>query len=121
MKHLIFILFLSSFLARAQPPVIIHETFDKNIYGWFEGESDHYKVHIQNGKYFMQSPEGGWMTYLAPYTEKNKDFSLQATFVQTEGVENNGIGFIWGYDGKSEMNNFTFTTSGYYRIWCGDK
>jgi outer membrane protein OmpA-like peptidoglycan-associated protein len=121
MKYFICLsLVFKTFVSIAQLPVIIHETFDKNIYGWYEGESDHYKIHINEGKYVMQSPEGGWMSYLAPYVNTSKDFSLQATFTQLDGLENNGIGFIWGYDGKRDLNSFTFMSNGYYRIWCAD-
>lgn len=101
-------------------PVIIHETFDDNKYGWFEGETTKHKVLLQDGKYLIHAPEGGWMSYLAPYVEKNRDFSIEATFTQMDG-EDNGIGFIWGFDGEDEMNNFTFTTSGYYRIFCSNR
>lgn len=101
-------------------PVIIHETFDDNKYGWFEGETTKHKVLLQDGKYLIHAPEGGWMSYLAPYVEKNRDFSIEATFTQMDG-EDNGIGFIWGFDGEDGMNNFTFTTSGYYRIFCSNK
>lgn len=107
--------------AKAQLPVIIYETFDDNKYGWFEGETAEHKVLLQDGKYLINAPEGGWMSYLAPYVEKNKDFSIEATFTQVDGKDNNGIGFIWGFDGQDGMNNFTFTTSGYYRIYCSDR
>ena len=107
--------------AEGQPPVILHETFDDNKYGWFEGETRDYRVAIEAGKYVIDAPEGGWMSYLAPYVEYHKDFSLEASFTQVDGKDNNGIGFIWGFDGKEGMNNFTFTTSGYFRIYCSDK
>lgn len=107
--------------ALGQIPVILHETFDENRYGWFEGESKEYRVALQNGKYLIDAPDGGWMSYLAPYIEPEKDFSIEASFTQMDGKDNNGIGFIWGFDGQDGMNNFTFTTSGYYRIFCSDK
>lgn len=115
------LLFLLTHFANAQLPVILHETFDENKYGWFEGVTAEYKVFLEKGKYVMDAPEGGWMSYLAPYVEPKKDFSIEATFTQLNGKDNNGIGFIWGFDGASGMNNFTFTTSGYYRIYCSDE
>lgn len=118
---IILLLLLSNHTAEGQLPVILQETFDNNKYGWFEGESKDYRVALQNGKYVIDAPDGGWMSYLAPYVEPDKDFSLQATFTQTNGKDNNGIGFIWGFDGREGMNNFTFTTSGYYRIYTSDR
>ena len=107
--------------AEGQPPVILEESFNDNKYGWFEGETKDYTVRIENGKYLIAAPDGGWMSYLAPYVEANKDYSLEATFTQIDGKDNNGIGFIWGFDGQDGMNSFTFTTSGYYRVYCADK
>lgn len=107
--------------AEAQLPLILHETFDDNRYGWFEGQTKEYRVALENGKYLIDAPEGGWMSYLAPYVEFGKDFSIEAVFTQVDGEDNNGIGFIWGFDGEHGMNNFTFTSSGYFRIYCSDK
>jgi outer membrane protein OmpA-like peptidoglycan-associated protein len=121
MRKLLFLFIISFTGVYGQLPVIIHETFDRNHYGWYEGETDHYKIRIREGKYYMQTPEGGWLTYIEPYIDKTKDFSLEATFTQIDGHEDNGIGFIWGYDGKNDWNNFTFSTNGYYRIWCADE
>lgn len=107
--------------AEAQMPVILHETFDENKYGWFEGKVDGCNVLLENGKYVIDAPEGGWMSYLAPYVEPKKDFSIQASFTQVSGKDNNGIGFVWGFDGHGGINNLTFTTSGYFRIFCSDR
>jgi len=121
MMMLIALAFLFTNPAEAQLPVVLHETFEENKYGWFEGETEDYRVLLQNGKYLIDAPEGGWMSYLAPYVEPEKDFSIEASFTQVDGKDNNGIGFIWGFDGHDGMNNFTFTTSGYFRIYCSDK
>lgn len=107
--------------AHAQLPVILKEDFSSNIYGWVERETEEHKVAFRNGKYFLKAPPGGWMSYLAPYMEPQKDFSLEATFTQVDGKDDNGIGFLWGYDGKDGLNSFTFTSNGYYRIWCSDR
>lgn len=115
------LLILSAQTAEGQIPLILHETFDDNRYGWFEGKAKDYKVALENGKYVIDAPEGGWMSYLAPYVEPDKDFSIEATFTQVDGNPNNGIGFLWGFDGEEGLNTFTFTTSGYYRISCSDK
>ena len=118
---ILLLLLLLTISAEAQPPVILHETFDDNKYGWFEGHTEDYRVILQDGKYLVDAPDGGWMSYLAPYVDPKKDFSLEASFTQLDGMDNNGIGFIWGFDGQDGMNNFTFTTTGYFRIYCSDR
>lgn len=107
--------------AEAQPPVIIHETFDDNQYGWYEGKARGCIVALKNGKYLIDAPDGGWMSSVAPYVESNRDFSIEASFTQVDGKDNNGIGFIWGFNGDDAMNYFTFTTNGYYRIYSSDQ
>ncbi|MGC1241411.1 MAG: OmpA family protein [Chryseosolibacter sp.] len=118
---ILLLLLLLTNSAEGQPPVILHETFDDNKYGWFEGRTEDYRVLLQDGKYLIDAPEGGWMSYLAPYADPKKDFSLEASFIQLDGKDNNGIGFIWGFDGQDGMNNFTFTTTGFFRIYCSDR
>lgn len=119
--RIVVVLILLARTAEAQLPLILHETFDDNHYGWFEGETKAYRVALENGKYVIDAPEGGWMSYLAPYIDPEKDFSIEAVFTQVDGEDNNGIGLIWGFDGEHGMNNFTFTSSGYFRVYCSDK
>jgi outer membrane protein OmpA-like peptidoglycan-associated protein len=121
MKKITLIFLLLSFLTKAQLPVVVHESFDGNTYGWFESETLKHKVLIKDGKYFMEAPQDGWMSYVSPYIDTKKDFSIEATFTQLDGLNDNGIGFIWGHDGKDRMNTFTFTSNGYYRITCADR
>jgi outer membrane protein OmpA-like peptidoglycan-associated protein len=104
----------------AQLKVLLHEEFNNNNYGWYETTGDKGSIQIRDGKYYFVAPDGGWMTYLSPYVDPSKDFSIEATFTQLDGKTDNGMGFIWGYNNK-DQNNFTFTTNGYYRIWCADK
>lgn len=123
MKKIIFSLLieLTNFqFLQAQLPVIFHDDFNNNNYGWFEMQNENVTLQIREGKYYFKVPEGGWMSYLTPYIVPTKDFSLEATFTQLDGKIDNGIGFIWGYDNKS-INTFTFTTNGNYRIYCADK
>src|SRR5688572_18398339 len=112
MKRLTAIFLFISLFAQAQLPIIIRETFDQNTYGWFESETPQHKVLFRDGKYYMEAPKDGWMSYVAPYLDTKKDFSIEALFTQLEGENDNGIGFIWGHDGKDRMNSFTFTTNG---------
>lgn len=106
--------------ATAQLPVIVHEKFDRNVFGWIEKQAPDHVVAFRDGKYFIQSSEPGTMNSIAPYVEKDKDFSIQATFTQLDGSESYGFGFHWGSDLKDRMNSFTIASNGYYRIYCAD-
>src|SRR3954470_10468658 len=109
-----------SHLSYGQIPVVVHETFDDNRYGWYEHQTAQHKVGLMNGKYFIESPGTGWISYVTPYIEPRKDYSFEATFTQIDGKDDNGFGFVWGHDGKEHTNSFTFTSNGYYRIESAD-
>src|SRR5687768_13906226 len=116
---LLFILIASSFVY-AQTPVLLFETFDNNRYGWFEHDTPDHKVGLHNGEYVIESPPGGWMTYVTPYMDPRKDFSFEASFRQSTGEIDAGMGFVWGHDGKELSNSFTISSNGYYRVESSD-
>jgi len=120
MNKLVILFSLLSIAALSQPRVIVHETFDNNNYGWYESKKKDPIIAVKDGKYYLEIPEKGWETFLHPYLDNTKDFSLEATFTQLDGLDNNGIGFIWGFEGDN-INSFTFTTNRNYRIYCSDK
>src|SRR5215218_788847 len=95
MKKISFILLLSSHIACGQLLVIVFETFDNNRYGWREHETPEHKVGLRNGKYFMETSTSGWISSVMPYIEPKKDFSLEATFTQVSGKQDNSMGLIW--------------------------
>lgn len=119
MRPLILFVFLAAW-CEAQPPVLVYETFDSNRYGWYEHDTPDHKVGLRNGEYVIESPVGGWMTYVTPFMDSRKDFSFEASFRQVAGEQDAGMGFVWGHDGKELSNSFTFTSNGYYRIESSD-
>src|SRR5882757_7609408 len=112
--------FATSIYVNAQMPVIHRDNFNDNSFGWYVGDKGEAKVHVVDGKYVFDAPEGGWMSFLSPHVDIEKDFSVEATFTQVDGVDNHGIGILWGYDGET-INHFTFSTNGYFRVVAGDK
>ena len=111
---------LITHVSHAQLHQLLHDDFSANNYGWYETQTDKVTLQVRDGKYYFNVPDGGWMSYLTPYIDPTKDFSLEATFTQLDGKIDNGIGLIWGYNDK-DLNSFTFTTNGYCRIICADK
>jgi outer membrane protein OmpA-like peptidoglycan-associated protein len=121
MKKIWLVLFVVSYSAHAQLPVFIHETFDNNRYGWIESDAKSHKVFLKDGKYFIEADEEGWMSFVSPYVDRQKEYSFEATFTQLEGQNDSGIGFIWGHDGKQQTNSFTFSSNGMFRIWSSNQ
>jgi outer membrane protein OmpA-like peptidoglycan-associated protein len=108
---------LISFSLSAQLAVTISDDFSSNKLGWYEGD----KVKVRNGHYEMDAPEDGWMAYIFPHINTEKDFSLEATFTQTEGKTDNGFGFIWGYDKSEKYNLYIVSTNGYFQAYTTDE
>ena len=98
------LLFLS--LAGYSQTFNIHDTFDDNRYNWWIGSSDGGSEQIHAGKMFLDVPESGWVISISPYVEFEKDFQAEASFRQTAGLTDNGVGLMWGYSLKGKEQNY---------------
>jgi len=122
-RVLVGILFLFSIKGLAQPPIFINDDFSSNVNAWWTGAGDTYSMKLENGKYLVTTTEkdkGRFIT-ISPYMDKKKDFSIEATFIQKSGSENNGLGLLWGNNGDGKHQEFIFTTNGYYKIKSPEK
>jgi len=104
--------------AQAQLPVLIKDDFTKNPNGWWTGSGENYSMKIERGKYIITTIEkdNGRSITITPYFDKEKDFSIEATFVQQSGSDNNGMGIIWSDNANGKYYEFMITTNGYYQI-----
>lgn len=122
-RVLVGILFLFSIKGLAQPPIFIIDDFSSNVNAWWTGAGDTYSMKLENGKYIVTTTEkdkGRFIT-ISPYMDKKKDFSIEATFIQKSGSENNGLGLLWGNNGDGKHQEFIITTNGYYKIKSPEK
>jgi len=122
-RVLVGILFLFSIKGLAQPPIFINDDFSSNVNAWWTGAGDTYSMKLENGKYLVTTTEkdkGRFIT-ISPYMDKKKDFSIEATFIQKSGSENNGLGLLWGNNGDGKHQEFIITTNGYYKIKSPEK
>lgn len=106
------------FSAQAQLPILIKDDFSSNPNGWWTGSGENYSIKIENGKYIItttQKDHGRSIT-ITPYFDKKKDFSLEATFLQRSGSDDNGHGIIWSSNADSKYHEFMITSNGYYQI-----
>jgi hypothetical protein len=118
MKHLLTLsACMITFALQAQLPVLIRDEFNNNNNSWWTGSGDNYSIKIENGKYILTTfqKDQGRLATLTPYFDKQKDFSLEATFVQRSGSDNNGLGLLWGSDGD-KYHEFFIACNGYYKI-----
>jgi len=102
----------------AQLPVILKDEFVDNRNVWWTGDQETYSMKIEKGKYVITTrvkDDGRYVT-LTPYWDKQKDFSLEASFVQKSGSENHGLGLIWGDNGSGKYQEFLIAMTGYYKI-----
>ncbi len=109
------------FLAKAstaQLPLLIHDTFDNNKFSWPLYQEKTYWSRIKEGKMILETyDEGhGRIITISPYIDIEQDFSLEATFVQKSGSENNGFGLVWGKDASKHQNEFVVASTNYYKI-----
>jgi outer membrane protein OmpA-like peptidoglycan-associated protein len=79
---------------------------------------ENYSMKIENGKFVITTlvKEDGRYVTLTPYWDKQKDFSLEASFVQKSGSTNNGYGLIWGDNGNGKYQELIISSNGYYKI-----
>lgn len=114
----LFIAFLLWNTASAQLPVLLKDEFTTNANGWWTGNGDHFSMNVEGGKYIITTrlKDNGRLATLTPYFDKQKDFSLEATFVQQSGSDNNGFGLLWGGSDDGKYQEFMITTNGYFKI-----
>jgi outer membrane protein OmpA-like peptidoglycan-associated protein len=122
-KVLVGILFLFSINGLAQPPIFISDDFSSNINAWWTGTGDSYSMKFENGKYIVTTTlkDKGRFITINPYMDKKMEFSIEASFVQKSGSENNGLGLLWGNNGDGRHQEFIITSNGYYKIKSPEK
>lgn len=113
----ILMLLMGSFQGWSQPAILVNEEFNNNSNSWWTGKGENYIMKIEQGKYILttlQKDNGRYVT-ISPFIDSKKDFSIEATFVQKSGSDNNGFGLLWGESG-GKYHDFVITTNGYYKI-----
>ncbi len=117
MKHWILLknLFFFFATAQAQLPIVIHDKFTNNQNDWPLGTVIDYSSKIEKGKFIFTTLENGRFVSIDPYIDHTKDFSLEASFVQKDGLDDDGFGLIWGRSGN-HYNSFRITSNGYFKI-----
>ncbi len=97
-----------------------HEKFDDNKNNWPSHTDDVSSRKIENGKFILQTFEvdNGRFVQMPRHFNPNRDFTMEASFTQQSGSNNNGIGLYWGAVSRvsKPYNQLLFTTNGYYKF-----
>jgi hypothetical protein len=101
--------------AQAQLPIILNDKFSNNINEWPLGAFIDYSSKIEKGKFIFTTLEGGRFVLIYPFIDHTKDFSLEASFIQKDGLTDDGFGLVWGRAGNN-YNSFRITSNGYFKI-----
>lgn len=122
-RYIFTILLLQPILSWAQPPVFIREEFNNNNQGWWTGKGENYSMKIEGGKYIVETTQkdNGRFITINPFMDSKKDFSIEATFVQKSGSDNNGLGLLWGDGGGGKYHEFVIACNGNYKIKSPEK
>lgn len=113
---------LHAHTAFCQQKILIQEDFSTNHRGWYTYSGNGNSILVNKGVYEFDTPEGGWISYIRPAIFQDRDFYAEAKFTQLNGNDNNGFGFIWGYESESKrLNNFVISLNGYAKVWASDE
>lgn len=122
-KYILVLAILYVKVGFAQPPVFMKDDFNSNIHGWWTGNAGTYSIKMEGGKYVMRTTQkdNGRFVTIHPYMDTKKDFSIEATFVQKSGSDNNGLGLLWGDGGTGKYHEFVIACNGNYKIKSPEK
>ncbi|MBI1768188.1 MAG: OmpA family protein [Bacteroidetes bacterium] len=97
----------------------LHEKFDDNRNNW-PSHADDAKRRIESGKFILETfgADNGKFVQMPHHFDPHEDFTMEASFIQRSGSDNNGIGLYWGAVSRvsKPYNRFIFTTNGYYMV-----
>lgn len=119
MKYIFSVLgYFFIYTASAQYSVVLHDDFNDNSHEWWVGQSDNHSMNIEGGKYLITTTlkNVGRYSVITSNFDKEKDFILEATFVQRAGSINHGFGLLWGDVGSGKHHEFIIASSGNYKI-----
>ena len=120
-KLLLILLFFYTpfvFSQQTQMDSTLTEQFENNLNEWSEFDTDESSAAIKNGSYNVEHKrtDGSWAYWQTFQVDQTKDYTLEMKLTQTEGTDNYGYGFIWGFQDWNNYNCFLISPNGYFYI-----
>lgn len=117
---LIGVVFLLSLQTKAQK-IWFEDDFNDYSKGWSYGNTSETQKEVKNGVYrisIKQPDASAWVFWNhSIFLDNEKDFSIEATIKQTNGVDNYSYGVAWGKD-IDNLYSFGISSNGYYIFYA---
>jgi hypothetical protein len=89
------------------PRILFEEHFLDNKNNWLIEETKGYKFEINQGKYILESKNGGaWLSTRPVPLDQKADFKIDLAVHKISGTDEYGYGLVWG--GKDLNNYYVF-------------
>ena len=86
------------------PRILFEEHFLDNKNNWLIEETKGYKFDINQGKYILESKDGGsWLSTRPVPLDQKADFTIDLAVQKISGTDEYGYGLVWG---AKDLNNF---------------
>jgi outer membrane protein OmpA-like peptidoglycan-associated protein len=106
-------------LAYSQTYETYIEDFNDNKNEWSENDTDSRFSKVQEGKFIIEQKDDGasgfWNEIIV---NPHYDYTIEASFTQLSGVEDNGYGLLFGRYDWDDYYSFVVTSTGFAKIYC---
>ncbi len=98
---------------------IVFEDFQDNSRDWANNYNDSNKtLQIEDGKYYFEHKREskGWTSTLEFDLDYKKDFFIETYINKISGIQNNGVGLIFGREDSDNEMSFFYDGQGYFMV-----
>ncbi len=98
------------------------DNFDNNTNSWLVDNTKDYRTAVTNGHYYLQHKinESSFYFWNPVKFDNNRDFEIKVRLRQVAGVNDYGYGLLWGVEDVNNLNAFTISSNGFFRIFKYD-
>jgi hypothetical protein len=106
---------LGVYISKNKLPLIFEEHFIDNSRGWYLVNDQKKRFEIEDGKYILESKEGGyWMSSRRVPIKQASDFVIDMTMKKISGTDGYGFGMVWGAKDTENFYVFVITGDGHF-------
>ena len=114
-----FCFFTCSPFLHGQESIHWTETFSTNERNWIASSSSTVDASVEDGAYIIERKienKRANLFWNGVVIDPDKEFSIEATVKQINGVDNYGHGIIWGIKDKDNFYSYVISSNGYFNL-----